>query len=227
MASIEGRGKNVEEAILDALGRTGLKRADVNIAVISEGKSKILGLLGGEEAVVEISPKKLAGQPAPNGADEVIMGVMEDLFRLAGLDVVVDTFDDDGTIKLEVSGSDAAIVIGRYGDTLSAFQTIVRAITSRKFVDRFPVSIDVEGYIERQDRKLRDFAIRMAKEAQYNGRPVTLDPMSARERRVVHLSLSTMKGVSTESQGEGVDRHIIITAQGERQKFARSGNHRS
>ena len=180
MAVIEGRGRTVEEAITDALARTGLKRAQVEVTVVSEGKAKMLGLIGGEDAVVEITPKI---QPLGDVSPEVksyIEDSVNKLISLAELDVTVDAFDDEGTLFVEINGADSALVIGRYGDTLSAIQTIVRAIAFRKFSQKLSIVIDSEGYLKLHEDKLRDFAIRTAKEAQRNGEPIELEPMNAR-----------------------------------------------
>ncbi len=214
MAVIEGRGRTVEEAITDALARTGLKRAQVEVTVVSEGKAKMLGLIGGEDAVVEITPKI---QPLGDVSPEVksyIEDSVNKLISLAELDVTVDAFDDEGTLFVEINGADSALVIGRYGDTLSAIQTIVRAIAFRKFSQKLSIVIDSEGYLKRHEDKLRDFAIRTAKEAQRNGEPIELEPMNARERRIVHMALASISGVSTESTGEGRDRRIVIYSNG-------------
>lgn len=214
MAVIEGRGRTVEEAVTDALARTGLKKAQVEVKVVSEGKAKMLGLIGGEDAVVEITPKvRELGDISPE-VKSFVEDSVKKIISLSELDVIVDAFDDQGTLSVEINGADSALVIGRYGDTLSALQTIIRAIGFRKFGEKMNIVIDSEGYLKRREDKLRDFAVRMAEEAQRKGQSIELEPMNARERRVVHLALSSISGISTESTGEGKDRRIVIYSSG-------------
>ena len=221
MSQIEGRGRNVEEAIVDALARSGLSRSDVEVNVISEGKSALLGLIGGEDAVVEIVPKSLT----PGELDGIVDDVndfVSNVISLSKLDLDVYTHEEDGAVRVDITGIDSAIVIGKFGDTLSALQLITKAATSRKHQEKFYLSIDVDGYLDRRDEKLKQMATRVASEALRNGSEIELEPMNARERRVVHMALSSIDGIQTESFGEGNDRRLVIKAVGGGSRLAGS-----
>lgn len=227
MVAVEGYGRTVEEAVVDALARSGLKRSEVNIKVVSEGKAKLLGLIGGEDAVVEIESKVAS----VSGIDDEIVSFCQEMvttiIEKSGIDVDVNVSEEDGALKVDLSGVDSALVIGRYGDTLVAFQTIFKSILFRKFMRKTLLLVDSESYVKRQDERLSEFAIKMAKEVERYGKPIELEPMNARERRIVHMALSNFSGISTESTGDGEDRRVVISENAGREGLVESGYNRS
>ena len=120
---------------------------------------------------------------------------------------------DEGEIILDVVGGDLALLIGRHGRTLDALQTLVSAITSRELGFRHPVIVDVEGYRHRRRQKLEDIARRSADRAAHQHIPVKLRPMTAYERRVVHVALRDDRRVTTGSEGEDPFRIVVIKPQ--------------
>ena len=118
--------------------------------------------------------------------------------------------EGSGGLSFNIDGEDAGLLIGRRGETLSAMQFVVNFILSRKAQTRVNVAIDVEGYRERRYDTLRSMANRMAERASSSGRRISLEPMPARERRIIHLALSNNSRVSTESFGEGQERRVTI-----------------
>lgn len=118
---------------------------------------------------------------------------------------------DEGEIILDVVGGDLAVLIGRHGRTLDALQAVVSAITSRKLGFRYPVVVDVEGYRHRRRQKLEDIARRSADRAARQHIPVRLRPMTAYERRVVHVALRDDRRVTTASEGDDPFRMVVIT----------------
>lgn len=117
---------------------------------------------------------------------------------------------DEGEIILDVVGGDLALLIGRHGRTLDALQTLVSAITSRELGFRHPVIVDVEGYRHRRRQKLEDIALRSADRSASQHIPVRLRPMTAYERRVVHVALRDDLRVKTQSEGQDPFRVVVI-----------------
>ena len=111
---------------------------------------------------------------------------------------------------LDVSGPDAGRAIGKKGQTLDALQFIVNKVVNRFPDNRRYVVVDSGDYRERHDKNLLNMARREAKRAIDSGRTVTLSPMPARDRRLIHLSLAKFDGVTTRSNGEGLGRRIQI-----------------
>ena len=113
-------------------------------------------------------------------------------------------------ITLDRVGDDLGILIGRRGQTLSCLQSIVRLIVGHQTEAWVPIIVDVEGYKQRRYEALRALAWRIAEQVKVKGTPFTLEPMSAYERRIVHLSLAEHPDVTTQSIGEGETRKVVI-----------------
>jgi len=121
--------------------------------------------------------------------------------------------NEDGTmssIGLNIEGEDLGILIGRLGQTMASLQHIVRIIVNNKMQVRLPVVIDVEGYKQRRCENLRALAERLAEQVKTRRMPFSMEPMSAFERRVIHLTLADYPGVITESTGFGEARKVVI-----------------
>ena len=124
-----------------------------------------------------------------------------------------DDDDDDPHWMLNVSGKRINRLIGRRGETLSCLQHVVRLICSRRLERRANVIVDVAGYKTGRSKRLRGLAQRMAKQAVQQGRTITLEPMHANERRIIHLTLRGRHDVLTRSVGEGRTRKVTIVPQ--------------
>lgn len=111
---------------------------------------------------------------------------------------------------LNVTGEGINRLIGRRGETLSSLQNIVRLICSRRLQRRANIIIDADGYKMGRSNRLRGLANRMAKQAVQQGRTITLEPMQANERRIIHLTLRGRGDVMTRSVGEGRTRKVTI-----------------
>jgi spoIIIJ-associated protein len=147
---------------------------------------------------------------AGDGKAEEAMEFLSGVLRRMGLDARVTVREDAARVVLDVSGEDAGRAIGKKGMTLDSLQFL-----ANKVVNRFPdrrryVIVDSGDYRERHDQGLVSMAKREAKRAMDTGRIVTLEPMPARDRRLIHLSLAKLTGVSTKSNGEGIGRRIQI-----------------
>jgi spoIIIJ-associated protein len=211
MKSLEASGRTVEEAIQKALETLNLSREKVEVTVVKEGKHGILGL-GAEEAVVRVEPLASAPEDIDNRAREVLETILARLGVTASVDCQTKppAGGGEGVITLDVSGDDLGILIGRRGQTLSALQYVVRLILAHQTQARVPVVIDVEGYKQRRYEALQALAQRMAEQVKAKGRPFTLEPMLAYERRIIHIALADDPDVTTESVGEGESRKVVI-----------------
>jgi spoIIIJ-associated protein len=204
----------VEEAIQQAISQLGVSREEVEVDVISEGKSGILGL-GSDEAVVRVTP--ITSAPDED-ITEYIQKTINELLGLLEVDgsavlqplPVVEGEEPSEAISLNIEGDDLGILIGRRGQTLSCLQYIVRLIVGHQKRSWLPVIIDVEGYKQRRYQALQVFARQMAEQVNAKKMSFTLEPMSAYERRIIHLALAEHKDVITESIGQGESRRVVI-----------------
>ncbi|MEX1194303.1 MAG: RNA-binding cell elongation regulator Jag/EloR [Dehalococcoidia bacterium] len=115
---------------------------------------------------------------------------------------------------LDIEGEDLGLLIGRRGTTLSAVQYMVNVMLTRKMNSRVLVTVDVEHYHRRREETLRGLAQRMADRVSRSRRPMTLEPMPANERRIIHLALSEDRNVVTGSVGQGEERKVVIRPRG-------------
>jgi spoIIIJ-associated protein len=126
-------------------------------------------------------------------------------------DVSLTPPDPESTdIHIVVTGPDAGRIIGKKGQVLAALQFIVNRAMNRPGIDRRYVSVDADGYRSRREDSLASMARRLGKQAVSDGQIITFEPMSPRDRRVVHLALAKFEGVVTKSEGEGDDRRVQI-----------------
>jgi spoIIIJ-associated protein len=117
----------------------------------------------------------------------------------------------EDTIELDIEGEDSGLLIGRRGETLRALQFIANLLVGQRTDGR--VILDVEGYRERRYASLRTLATRVAERVVATGHSITLEPMAANERRIIHVTLADNPQVTTESTGEGESRKITIFPQ--------------
>jgi spoIIIJ-associated protein len=113
-------------------------------------------------------------------------------------------------IMVDVRGSDLGVLIGRHGETLDSFQYVAALMIGKETGQFVHVVVDVEGHRDRRERQLRQLAQRMAEQVLKTGRKLTLEPMRAAERRIIHLELREHPAVTTESVGEEPHRKVTI-----------------
>ena len=217
MKNLEISGKTVEEAIQRALRELGVSREEVKVTVLKEGRHGVLGL-GAEEAMIRVEPLVPAPEESniADVADEA-KGILEALLSMMGVAASIVSsagsfVEGEATapIAFDIKGDDLGILIGRRGQTLSCLQYIVRLIVGRQTKAWVPIIVDVEGYKQRRYEALQALAQRIAERVKAEGKPFTLEPMSAYERRIIHLTLAEHPDVTTQSIGEGEARKVVI-----------------
>ena len=245
--SVEVSAKTVDEAIDDALEELGLKRQQAEIEILSAGKPGLFGI-GGEQARVRVTALEV-GTARPMAEPEAVVeegaavevrdadspeveqasGHLTELLALMDLDAEVSVrapeTPGDGigraSAVLDINGDDLGLLIGRRGATLAALQYLLNVMISRKTGSRLLVSVDVEHYRRRREETLCGLARRMADRVRQTGRSITLEPMPAMERRIIHLVLAEDEAVTTGSSGEGDARKVVIYARSSRPGPAR------
>jgi spoIIIJ-associated protein len=225
--SAEGAGRTVEEAIRNALRALGARREDVDLMVLDEGSRGVLGL-GSREArvrltllsAVEAGESEEAAAPAEPSVSRddpvaVARRVTASIVDTMGIGASVTAREEDGSIHVTVSGPQLAPLIGRHGQTLEALDLLVNLMTARQLGRRVPVVVDAERYRERRRDALEALTRRVAGRVRRNGRPAALDPMPPSERRFIHTLLADDPQLTTFSEGEGIERHIVIAPKGD------------
>ncbi|MSQ28214.1 MAG: protein jag [Dehalococcoidia bacterium] len=168
----------------------------------------------GDDEEDEGLPAELTGNPASAVGREVL----ESLLDRIGVDADIAEVRPTGpppsgagsVVAFDIRGGDLGLLIGRRGQTLASLQYLVNLIVARRVKGQPSVVVDVEGYRARRFQSLTGLAKRMADRVRQSGQPVTLEPMSASERRIIHMALQDNVDVMTESAGEGDARKVTI-----------------
>lgn len=141
-------------------------------------------------------------------ASEFLLGVLERM----GISADIDIKDDTDKTVLEIQTGDTELVIGRRGVVIDALQHLVnKAVFKEKRDEKTkPLVVDAGGFRDKQIERLRALAQRMGEKALQTKQIVELQPMSPHDRRIVHMAIAEMPGLSSRSEGEGDDRHILV-----------------
>jgi spoIIIJ-associated protein len=155
------------------------------------------------------------GSGASSGQTERALEFVRKLVKAMQMDAEVILAPDDGEgsedeIRLEIEGPDAGRIIGKRGAVLEAIQYLTTRVAHRPGEGRKHVAVDAEGYRARHEDQLAEMARKLGERVAAEGKIITFDPMSARDRRIVHMALREVVGVRTESSGEGPDRRVQI-----------------
>ena len=140
--------------------------------------------------------------------------ILREILERMGIDAEVSAFDDGERVILDAHGQESGLVIGKKGATLDALQYLINRMVSKKPGDGPGIVVDAEGYRGRREDSLVDLANRLADKAVKGGRPVPVEPMSPHDRRIIHVTLKEHPGVTTESEGEGLFRRVVIFPKG-------------
>ncbi|PID39693.1 MAG: RNA-binding protein [Proteobacteria bacterium] len=135
---------------------------------------------------------------------------LADVLERMGLDVEIEGEEQDEQIDLRVHGEDAASLVGKKGRTLDALQFLINKIVSRRVAEHKLVVLDADSYRKRREASLLQLAERLGDKAVEEGKIIRLNPMSPRDRRVIHMALRDVSGLSTRSEGDGEERRLLI-----------------
>lgn len=169
-------------------------------------------------AYPEIARKYKAGEELTDEeldtVADVAITVLRDLLAFFdAADSPIDEYEgDEGELILDVTAPDLAVLIGRHGRTLDSLQTLFALLVSRRLGFRYPVAVDVEGYKSRRHDKVVSMAKSAAARAVRQHGTASLPPMSAYERRLVHIALRDDDRVDTHSEGSEPERRVVIVA---------------
>jgi spoIIIJ-associated protein len=170
-------------------------------------------------AQAEAPAKVLVEKVENNGIDPVLdttEAIVSSLIHHLGMKAQVSAHydesstDDRRTIQVDIRGDNLSALIGRHAETLTAFQHIASLMVGKQTQQWVQLVVDVEGYRERRDKQVRQLALRMVDQVIKTGRKATLEPMTASERRIIHIELRGHPAVTTESTGEEPHRKVVI-----------------
>ena len=217
---VEATGETVGEAKWAALRelerlRPGIDKAAVRFQVVSEGERGLLGV-GYAPARVIASVDASAVPDEAEAADDSevaveVRDVLEHILSAIGVTARIEIVEGYESVTATFVGRELGLVIGKHGQTIDAIQYLANAIVWRGRGDeRKAVVVDAAGYRARREATLSALAKRSAERAVSSGRSVELEPMTAVERKVVHVQLKDVTGVVTRSEGTEPNRFVVI-----------------
>ncbi len=243
MDFVETEGENIDAAIDNALKLLGVPRDKVTIDILSEGRKGILGF-GAQKAKVRAALRKSTIEPKSNAAAAIVpssnsvedslpkrdpaevsaltekaRSALAEILHHMGVTATIESKEptSSGEIVLEIKAADSGLLIGRKGQTLEALQYLVGRIAGeRQGSDAGHIVIDVENYRERRRKSLEDMALRLGEKAKRQRKTVTVDALSAADRRIIHAALQDDPWVTTKSLGQGSYRRLLIIPEGDR-----------
>jgi len=201
--SIEVQGRTEDEAIEAALEQLNMSRDDVSVEIVEQARSGFLGLKN-IPAVVKVIYE------SQDERSEQVNGFLTGLFERMDIEVSLDIKEDEDSINVILTGKEPGALIGRRGETLDAIQHLTNYVINRSVSGRVRINLDAENYRQRRNEALENLASRTAGKVIKYRRNLTLDPMNAYERHVIHTALQEYPQVSTFSVGTEPNRRVVI-----------------
>ena len=211
-------GATVELAKEAACKELGVETFDdrIEFEIIEMQSKKVLGLFGGRPAKVKVTLKQNAAQTAEEFIKKIIKHM--DL-----TDITVTTKDEDNVITIDIEGEDVGFIIGRRGETLDALQYLACLAANRVDNSYKRVVINTGDYREKREKTLESLGRRLAIKAAKTGRKSSLEPMNPYERRIIHTAVQKVNGATSWSEGENMNRHVVIGPDGKNKDYNRGG----
>ncbi len=208
--SVETTGKTIDQALEKALRELGARKDEVDIEVLSETHSGLLGLFGGKMVRIRVTSKN-AKAPTGEGAD-VVRSVIGDVLGFMGVEYTLSIEDSDDTTFVNInSNSLDGLLIGRRGETLSSIQHVVNRIFTKRTGRHSKITVDVGGYVRRKHRLLVEKAQKLAERVSKTQKEYDFEPLKASERRIIHLAVADFDDVTTYTIGDGLLRKVVIS----------------
>jgi spoIIIJ-associated protein len=219
---VEATGETVGEAKWAALReleklRPGIDKGAVRFQVVSEGERGLLGVgYAPARVIAAVDAEAVVEPPAAEPADDSeqaaeVREVVDRILHAIGVQARIDITETEDRLTATIVGRELGLAIGKHGQTIDAIQYLANAVVWRgRGDDRKAVVVDAAGYRARREATLESLAKRSADRAISSGRSVELEPMTAVERKVVHVVLKDADGVVTRSEGTEPNRFVVI-----------------
>jgi spoIIIJ-associated protein len=202
MNKLVASGKTVEDAVQSGLDQLGVDRSRVKVTVLEQPAKGLFGLIGAKDARVEL-------EVLPDGTEEAVRFLRE-VTEAMQLAVQVEREDEEDAVRLNLTGSDLGLLIGRRGQTLDSLQYLVNIVANRHSNRHLRIILDAERFRERRRQTLEALSERMASRVVRTRKEIVLEPMSSQERKIIHARLQNHPHVKTYSQGNEPHRCVVI-----------------
>lgn len=220
----------VDEAVEAAIAELGCTKEEAKIEVISEGAAGGFLGVGKKDAEVKVTFDAPDEAEAPaeeeddtyygddetfegdavSEAEDAAVNFVAEVLSGIGIHGNMDSYREEDTIYISVSGSDCGAAIGRHGETLEAISYMTNLIANKHSEGRVHVHLDVGGYRKHREQVIKGLADKAVFKVRKSGKRFIMEPMSPSERRIVHSYLQDVKGVTTHSEGDEPSRSVVV-----------------
>lgn len=227
MKEAEGIGKTYEEALEDGLKKIGLPKEKVSVEIIKEPKKRLFSILDAREVKVKLTELEVAekveetkhvvkeyekpSEEEIDNAKNIARSFLNDYFKNLGIELNIDMVETENALKIDLTGDKAGLIIGYRGETLEALQVLISNIANKGKERKVRIIIDAEGYRKKREKTLEELALKVANSVVSKRRSISLEPMVAFERKVIHETLQSHPKVKTSSVGEEPYRKVVIS----------------
>lgn len=225
--SIIVEGKTTSEAISNGLKELNVSKDKVNIKIIEEHeKRSFFSILSPRIVKVELTLKEeetnqlkikknntiLPDEEALNSAKLKIDNFMNDFIKeFTNLEYKTEIDLKNGFLKIDINGDESKILIGYRGEVLNSLQVILNSIANKDSREKIKIILNISNYREKREKSLEELADKLSKTVFKTGKSITLEPMTAYERKVIHNRLQSSDKVKTYSIGEEPHRKVVIS----------------
>lgn len=224
--TIISEGKTTTEAIEKGLKQLNAKKNDVEINIIKdENKKSFFSILTPRTVKVELKLKEaIKEKDNTKNIEEIeiteeifqkikknISEFLDEFFKQLKLEnITFEILNEKDKVRVNVSGGNLNVLIGYRGETLNALQTLISRIGNKGVEEKYRIIFDIEGYRNKRIKALQELAVKVSKTALKNKKSITLEPMSAFERKIIHDKLQENPKVTTHSIGREPNRKVVI-----------------
>ncbi|MBU3129500.1 protein jag [Clostridium tagluense] len=203
MKIIEMMGKNVEDAIGNALKELKVTRDKVKVETIDEGSKGFLNIIGVKPAKIRVTVKRDSLYEAKNFLTEVLNSM--------SMKAEINLKDENNEIRIDLIGPNMGLLIGYRGETLDSLQYLVSLVVNKSHDEEYKrVILDTENYRAKREETLKRLASKIAYKVRVSGRVLKLEPMNPYERRIIHSTLQNDSYIYTFSEGEEPYRRVVV-----------------
>lgn len=215
---IISEGKTTNEAIEKGLEKLNTTKENVEIKVLEQEKRSFFDILAPRVVKVEITLKEEKHEEPVNNVNEQELNEAKEKlnqFLMHFIEKVDKSFNyevytENSNIIININGEKSGILIGYRGDTLNALQVILTSIANKNLNSKVRVHLNIDNYKEKREQALENLAIKVSKTVLKNNKSITLEPMNAYERKIIHTKLQDVPNIKTHSIGEDPNRRIVI-----------------
>lgn len=213
--------ETIEEAKALALEELGVNEDKAQFEVLVQPEKKKFGLFGGSLAKVRVFYEETPTDIAKAYLADV-------LTKLGVTNVVIEATETEDGAEFDVNGDDIGFIIGHRGETLDALQYLTGLVVNHIHDEYFRVIINIGNYREKREKTLEVLGRKLAFRACKTGEKVSLEPMNPYERRIIHTAVQKVRGATSWSEGENLQRYVVIGPDRKKQSYGnRNGRYNS